>query len=250
MPDRAVAPPGFTLVVTTYREAEVLGGTLPHIADALRALGRPAEVVFVDDGSGDGTPEWVESQFPTLSDLSPRLLVHPSNRGRGAALKTGFAAARMPYAGYVDLDLEVDAAHLPRLLAELDRGADAALGTRTYVASGRGLDLRTFLSLGYRRLSRLVLRHGLTDTEAGFKAFRTDALRRLLPHSVEDGWFFDTEVSMLLVLSGLRVAEVPVEFRRRFDKVSTVKVGRDVLRYLAGLRRFARRRPSLAEALR
>lgn len=251
MGDRAAAArPGVTLVVTTYREADVLAGTLSRIANALRGLERPAEIVFVDDGSGDDTPDWVRSRLDGLADLSPRLLVHERNRGRGAALKTGFAASRMPYAGYLDLDLEVDVKWLPPLLAALDSGADAAVGSRVYVPTRGGPDLRTILSLGYRRLSRAVLRHPFSDTEAGFKAFRTDALRRLLPHSREDGWFFDTEICMLFFLSGLRVTEVPIQFLRRRDKVSTVKVGRDVLRYLVALFRFARRGPSLRSALR
>jgi glycosyltransferase involved in cell wall biosynthesis len=249
--DPGAGPPvGFTLVITTYREADVLAGSLPRIAAALRALDRPAELVFVDDGSGDGTAAFVESQLPGLADLSPRLLLHARNRGRGAALRTGFSAARGRAAGYLDLDLEVDVAHLPALLSALDAGADAAIGRRTYVRTRRGFDLRTFLSLGYRRLSRLVLRHGLSDTEAGFKAFRATALARLLPHAREDGWFFDTESVMLARLAGLRIAEVPVEFRRRTDKVSTVRVARDVLRYLVALHRFTRRRRALAAALR
>ena len=126
----------------------------------------------MDDGSGDGTAEWVESRFPELADLSPRLLRHEWNRGRGAALSTGFRAARGRYAGYMDLDLEVDASHLPAVLAALDAGADVATGARTYVSASPLPDFRTVLSVGYRWLSRLVLHHRLCDTETGFKFFR------------------------------------------------------------------------------
>jgi glycosyltransferase involved in cell wall biosynthesis len=245
-----VTAPRLSLVVTTFRETGVLAGTLPRIAAALRALGRPCEIVFVDDGSGDGTAEWVEAQAPSLSDLSPRLLRHAKNRGRGAALRTGFASARGLYAGYLDLDLEVDASYIAPVLEALDRGADVATGARTYVREGALPDLRTVLSVGYRGVSRAVLHHRLKDTETGFKFFRRERLVPLLPHLVEPGWFFDTEVMVVSEMAGRRIAEVPVLFRRRTDKESTVRLPRDVVRYLASLRRFARRRPRLAARLR
>ena len=242
--------PYLSLVVTTYREADVLAGSLPRIAAALRALrSGPCEVVFVDDGSGDGTADRVESRFPEIADLSPRLLRHAENRGRGAALSTGFRAARGRYAGYMDLDLEVDASYLPAVLAALDTGADVATGLRRYVSARSLPDFRTVLSVGYRWLSRLVLHHRLRDTETGFKFFRRDRLVGVLPHLREPGWFFDTEVMVVSAMSGLAIREVPVDFRRRRDKVSAVRVRRDVGRYLAALARFVRRRRALALAL-
>lgn len=246
----AAGEPDLSLVVTTFRETSVLAGSLPRIAAAMRALGRRVELVFVDDGSGDGTPAWVEAQLPPLADLSPRLLVHPENRGRGAALATGFRAARGRWCGYLDLDLEVDVAYVADAVAMLERGADVVVGVRTYVPTAPGFDVRTFLSVGYRHLSRAVLHHRLRDTETGFKFFRRESLLALLPHLREAGWFFDTEVMIVHAMAGRRVGELPVEFHRRHDKVSTVKVARDVRRYLAALGRFVVRRPALARALR
>ena len=242
--------PRLSLVVTTFRETDVLAGSLPRIAATLRGLGAASELIFVDDGSGDGTPDWVRSQFDAYADLSPRIFVHPTNRGRGAALVTGFREARGTCVGYMDLDLEVDSTYLPACLTALDRGADVALALRTYARMRPGFDLRTFLSLGYRHFSKLVLRHPLHDTEAGYKFFRREALSRLLPRIRESGWFFDTEIAMLAVLAGMRIEEVPVEFRRRDDKVSTVRVGRDVRRYLVSLARFVARRGDVARGLR
>ena len=244
------AAPRLTLVVTTYREADVLEGSLPRIAAALRALDGGAEVVFVDDGSGDGTVAAIERGLPHLADLAPRLLVHERNRGRGAALVTGFTAARGRNVGYLDLDLEVPETHVAACVEALDAGADVALACRTYVRTRPGFDLRTFLSLGYRRLTRLVLRHPVKDTEAGYKFFRRESLSRLLPHVREGGWFFDTEIVMLAWLARMRIAEIDVEFRRRSDKTSAVRVARDVRRYLAALGKFAARRGAVARRLR
>lgn len=249
MPDAAPAP-DLSLVITTYKETSVLEGSLPRIATALRALGRPVELVFVDDGSGDGTAEWVEAQARGLVDLAPRVLRHATNRGRGAALRTGFEAARGRYCGYLDLDLEVDVAYVAPTVALLDAGADVVVGVRTYVKTRPGFDVRTFLSVGYRHLSRTVLRHRLRDTETGFKFFRRDRLLPLLPHIEEGGWFFDTEVMMVSALARRRIAELPVDFHRRHDKVSTVKVARDVRRYLGALARFTTRRRRVTAAVR
>jgi glycosyltransferase involved in cell wall biosynthesis len=248
--DASPAAPRLTLVVTTFREADVLAGSLPRIAAALRALPDGAELLFVDDGSGDGTAEWLRARLPELADLSPRLFVHETNRGRGAALVTGFTAARGRNVGYLDLDLEVPETHLAACVDALDAGADVAIACRRYVATKPGFDLRTFLSLGYRRLTRLVLRHPVKDTEAGYKFFRRASLLRLLPHVREGGWFFDTEIVMLAWLASMRIAEVDVEFRRRSDKVSTVRVARDVRRYLVALLAFAGRRGAVARRLR
>lgn len=248
MADPATAPE-LSLVITTFRETSVLAGSLPRIVAALRALGTATELVFVDDGSGDGTPAFVEARAAELPDLAPQTLRHPVNRGRGAALRTGFTAARGTYVGYLDLDLEVDVGYLAPTLARLRAGADVVVGVRTYVKTRPGFDLRTFLSVGYRHLSRSVLRHRLRDTETGFKFFRRDRLLPLLPHIEEGGWFFDTEVMMVSALARRRIAELPVDFRRRHDKVSTVKVARDVRRYLGALGRFAARRRRVAAAV-
>ena len=249
-PDADPTAPRLTLVVTTYREADVLAGSLPRIAAALRDLPGGAEVVFVDDGSGDGTADFVRSRLADLADLAPRLFVHETNRGRGAALVTGFRAARGRHVGYLDLDLEVPETHVAACVDALDAGADLAIAWRTYVPVRSGFDLRTFLSLGYRRLTRAVLRHPVNDTEAGYKFFRRASLLTLLPHVREGGWFFDTEIVMLAWLASMRIAEVPVEFRRRSDKVSTVRVARDVRRYLVALLAFAGRRGDVARRLR
>ena len=245
-----MTPPILSLVITTFRETDVLAGSLPRIAATLRGLGRPCELVFVDDGSGDGTAEWVEARCPAYADLSPRVLRHPTNRGRGAALRTGFEAARGAYCGYLDLDLEVDVAYLPETVRLLDDGADVVIAVRTYVKDRPGFDFRTFLSVGYRHLSRLVLRHRMNDTETGYKFFRRDRLLPLLPHIEEGGWFFDTEVMMVSWLAKRRIAEQPVDFHRRTDKVSTVKIARDVRRYLAALGRFVVRRRRLVARLK
>lgn len=244
-----MSAPTLSLVITTFRETDVLAASLPRIAAALRALGRPCELVFVDDGSGDGTADWVEAQGPAYADLAPRVLRHVVNRGRGAALRTGFEASRGAYCGYLDLDLEVDVAYLAPAVARLDAGADVVIGVRTYVKDRPGFDVRTFLSVGYRLLSRSVLRHRMKDTETGFKLFRRAALAPLLPHIEEGGWFFDTEVMMVSWLARRRIAELPVDFHRRNDKQSTVKVARDVRRYLVALARFVGRRRRLVAAL-
>lgn len=241
--------PALSLVITTYREADVLAGSLPRIAAVLRGLGRACELVLVDDGSGDGTADRVEGMCAPYADLSPRVLRHPTNRGRGAALRTGFHAATGTCCGYLDLDLEVDATYVPAALACLERGADVVVGVRTYCQDRPGVDVRTVLSVGYRHLSRFVLHHRLKDTETGFKFFRRAALVPLLPHVREPGWFFDTEVMMVASLAGLRIAQLPVDFHRRIDKVSTVRVARDVRRYLGALARFARRRRRLVREL-
>jgi glycosyltransferase involved in cell wall biosynthesis len=230
-------PPDLSLVVPCYNEAEHLRGSVAAVREVLDQTRYDYEIVFVDDGSQDATRAIVEELC--AGDQRCRYIFHERNRGRGAAVKTGFAASSGRVTGFLDIDLEVHARYVPALANLILRhGFDVAIGRRYYLLSQTGGLMRHFLSLAYRLLLKLLLDCGVRDTETGCKFFRRDTAGGAVLQSQCDGWFWDTEVMGRAALAGLRIHEMPVLFLRRLDKRSTVRVLPDSLRYLVELHRF------------
>jgi len=229
--------PDLSLAIPCYNEAEHLEDSVRQLVEVLDGTRYDYEVVFVDDGSTDGTRDLL----PRVCAGRPRLryLLHEQNRGRGGAFKTGFAAARGRITGYIDIDLEVHARYIPALVALIDKhGIDVATGYRHYLLSQTGGLHRELLSMGYRFLCRLLLGLGVRDSETGCKFFKRETAAGVVLGSQSDGWFWDTEVMSRAALAGLSIEELPVLFLRRVDKTSTVRLLRDVRGYLVELYRF------------
>ncbi len=232
-----------SVIVPLYQEGPTLRDSLVRLAAALAAGTRRWEIVFVDDGSRDGSRQVAEHWAVEHRQGDPtaeiRSAHHARNRGRGAAVKTGLLAARGTVAGFLDIDLEVGEQFIDPCVAAVEAGADVVVGEREYALQPRSW-LRHLLSKGYASLCRSVIHTSVRDTEAGFKWFRREALLPLLDHIEDDGWFFDTEVVVRAERAGLTVISVPVEFVRRFEKTSTVRPLRDSLVYLRRLFAFRR----------
>jgi glycosyltransferase involved in cell wall biosynthesis len=168
-----------------------------------------------------------------------RKIVHQANVGRGGTVTEGMREARGRYVGFIDIDLEVHARYLLPCLLALDAGYDVATALRVYRFTVRSID-RYVLSRGYRWLMRQLLQVDLQDTETGFKLFRRDRILPVLDACQDRGWFWDTEVMVRSQRAGLRIAEIPALFVRRFDKQSSVNALRDSIEYFMKLWRFRR----------
>lgn len=211
-------PVGLSLVIPAYNEAAVI---VRAVDEAVTALGRAFErweLLVVDDGSTDDTGE-------LAARLGVRVLRHRTNRGYGAALRTGFTAARYELVAFTDADCQFD-------LRDLGRLADEAQGAE--VVAGRRVDRqdpwrRRVLSRGYNRLVRTLLGTGVADCDCALKVFRLEVLADLLPES--RGFFVNAEMLHRARRLGLTVAEVPVAHRPRAGGVSKVSL-REVPRTL------------------
>ena len=236
-PSGALDAPWLSVIVPLYDEGPTLEASLQRLLAWLQRSGHSWELLLIDDASRDATRATADDFVARHPQLPLRCAHHPRNTGRGRVVRDGLAAARGQVAGYLDIDLEVAEDALGPCLAALSGGADVAVGRRRYALEPHSL-LRHVLSRGYSRLVRALLGTRLRDTESGCKWFRMTSIAPLLPRLVHDGWFFDTEIMMRAERAGLAIAEVPVEFRRRFDKTSTVRPLRDSLAYLGALLRF------------
>jgi len=195
-----------SVVIPVYNEA----ATVRPLVQKVAAIREVAEMIVVDDGSGDGTRTVLEG---LKKEYGFRLLAHERNRGKGAAIRTGLRHATAPYTVVQDADLEYDPADYPRLLAPLLAGkADVVYGSR-YRGCPEAEAWHTLVNRCLTFLSNLVNRRHLTDMETCYKVFPTKLLRSLPLRC--DRFGFEPEVTALLSRRGARIAEVPVSYRRR-----------------------------------
>jgi dolichol-phosphate mannosyltransferase len=202
-------------IVPTYNEAENIAPLLGKILATREDL----HVLVIDDASPDGTAALVRAH-EAFGDRV-HLLERSGKLGLGSAYRTGFdwAIAR----GYdacleIDADLSHDPADIPRLIAALDAGADAAVGSR-YLEGVRVINWpehRLLLSAGASRYVRLCTGLPLTDATSGFKALRSSALAAIDRAQLRaDGYGFQVELHWLLWTAGCRLVEVPIVFTER-----------------------------------
>lgn len=229
--------PAVSLLVPVFNEAPAL----PRMLAGLRALRLDAEVVAVDDGSGDGSGRILHEaarRWPAL-----RVLVHRANRGKGAAVSTALAAARGRIVVLQDADLETDPRDIPRLLAALARagrrsGAPvAAFGTRfpRHARPARVPRLTWLVNRVLTGAVNLLFGAGLTDMACAYKVLPRDLLRDL--RLTARRFDLEAELTVALLRRGYRIVEVPIRYRPRTyaegKKIHPV----DGLRILAALLR-------------
>ena len=206
-------PEHVTVVVPTYNERS----NLPHLLASVRLHGY--RVLVVDDGSPDGTGSLADEI--AAEDEMIEVLHRPRKEGLGPAYAAGFdVVLGTPARAVVEMDADFshNPADLPRLVEALNRGADLAIGSR-YVPGGATPDWplpRRLISRGGNVYARLALGIPVRDATAGFRAFRSDALRALPYRTAEaSGYGFQVEMAWRAITGGLEVVEIPIVFRDR-----------------------------------
>ncbi len=217
---------GLSLILPAFNEGAGIREAIAEADEALAKLVDDYEVIVVDDGSGDGTAAAVLAEAARRPRV--RLLRHESNRGYGAALRSGFEAARFDRVAFTDADCQFHLADLAPLLRLAEDHA-VAVG---YRVGRKDAWPRRFLSWGYNALARALLGTRVRDCDCALKVFRREALVRLLPRA--DGFFVNTEMLGRARQLGLGVAEVGVRHRPRLRGRSTVSLSQ-VPRVLAAL---------------
>jgi dolichyl-phosphate beta-glucosyltransferase len=236
-----------SLVLPAFNEAARLP---PYLREIRTYFSGPAcgdyEVIVVDDGSSDGMSHAILTHVGEWSEL--RLLRHDSNRGKGAAVRTGMAAARGELILFADSDGATPIAEERRLRAAIRDGADLAIGSRLIPAPGLARSRRWYREIGSRLfavVSHSVLHISARDTQCGFKMFRREFVGRLFGSCREDGYLFDLHVLALSERLGLMTAEVGVAWSE--IRGSKIRPAADPWLMVAGLHRVRR---GVAEAAR
>jgi glycosyltransferase involved in cell wall biosynthesis len=199
-----------SVVMPAYNEEATIE---PAIA-AVLASPWVGELIVVDDASHDGTGELIDALAE--NDKRIRVLHHPVNQGKGAALRTGFGHATLDFVVIQDADLEYDPNEFPKLLAPLlDGNADVVYGSR--FAGGESHRVLYFWHLVGNKLltlaSNMVTNLNLTDMETCYKAFRREIIQGVTIS--EDRFGFEPEITAKLARQRARFYEVGISYDGR-----------------------------------
>ncbi|MCU1462306.1 MAG: dolichyl-phosphate mannose synthase related protein [Acidimicrobiales bacterium] len=197
-----------SVIVPVFNERN----TVAEIIRRMRAVELPVdrEIIVVDDGSSDGT----EKVLPTLEDSTVRLIRHPGNRGKGAAIRTGLEGARGDLVLIQDADLEYDPEDWPKLLAPVLRGkARVVYGSRF---TGEHTNLLYLHWIGNKFLSlvtNILYNTTLSDMETCYKLFDRRVLDGITIRA--ERFEFEPEITAKVLRRGHRIYEVPISYAGR-----------------------------------
>jgi glycosyltransferase involved in cell wall biosynthesis len=226
-----------SVVIPVYNEAS----TVREIVEAVRnAPVDDIEIIVVDDGSTDGTTSILQDDVESMVD---KVIYHPQNRGKGAAVRSGFASITGDVVVIQDADLELDPGEYPSLLGPIEMGlADVVFGSR--FMGGRTHEVVSFWHMVGNRLltllSNIFSNLDLTDMETCYKMFRKEVIDTITVE--EDRFGFEPEMTAKVAKGGWRVYETPISYRAR-NAAQGKKIGwKDGVRAVVAIVKYNLRR--------
>ncbi|HEX2047737.1 MAG TPA: glycosyltransferase family 2 protein [Acidimicrobiales bacterium] len=229
-------PEGRTLsvIVPVYNERN----TVAEVLRRIRRVELPVdlEVVVVDDGSTDGTAQILAA----LEDSTVQVVRHPTNVGKGAAIRTGLQYVRGELVLIQDADLEYDPEDWPRLLRPVLRGRSQVVYGSRFSGEGGSMPASDWVGNRFLSLTTNVLYNtSLSDMECGYKLFTRKVLDDITIES--DRFDFEPEITAKVLRRGYRIYEVPVSYAgrpasegRKFDWRDGVRAVGTLVRYRWG----------------
>ncbi len=196
---------GLTVVIPAYNEEKGIQGVLDRILAAMEGMNLPFEIIVVDDGSKDGTVE-------SLREKPVRVLQHETNRGYGAALKTGIRASRYSHVAIVDADGTYEEKDLPKLMGYTET-YDMVVGART----GKGAKIpliRRPAKWILNRLANYLTETRIPDLNSGFRIFDKSVAKKffnILPSSFS----FTSTLTMALLTNGYSIKYIESGYKTR-----------------------------------
>jgi glycosyltransferase involved in cell wall biosynthesis len=203
--------PRYSIVIPAYNEAKRLGSTLERVLNYVTSQQWDAEVIVVNDGSRDATPELVREAAERCRFL--RLIENPGNRGKGYSVRNGMLNATGELLLFSDADLSSPIEEASKLFTAIQNGADIAIGSRWIrpeTQTKRQSPLRQVYGRAFNIALRILLGLKQKDTQCGFKAFTRNAALKIFPLQHIERWGFDPEILFLARRFAFRVDEVPV----------------------------------------
>ena len=238
--------PDVSIVIPAFDEEERLGDSLHKIQAYISTQGILAEIVVVDDGSGDKTTQVAETALAEHPEIQSQALRYDKNRGKGYAVRTGMTAARADIVLFSDADLSTPIEEMPKLVDPIRSGEfDVTFGSRAIDRSLIGTHQPWRREQGGKVMNfviRTMSRLPFSDTQCGFKAFDMRKFRPLLDVMTIDRFGFDVEFLFVANYHGLRLREIPVRWSNvEGSKVNVVRDTRRMFFELSQIRRNAKR---------
>jgi dolichyl-phosphate beta-glucosyltransferase len=205
--------PELSIIVPAYNEESRLPATLQSVWEFLYGDNRDFELLVVDDGSMDSTPDIVEHFARTHTGV--RLVSYAPNRGKGYAVRAGIMAARGDLLLINDADGSSPIEELLKLERSIADGADLAIGSRAKPDDTRvvaALAYRKFIGNTFNLIVQGLVLPGIYDTQCGFKLFKRDVARDIFSVSRLNGYGFDVEILYVAKSRGYKISEIPINW--------------------------------------
>jgi glycosyltransferase involved in cell wall biosynthesis len=203
-------------IMPAYNEQECIVKATEDLRAALADCTEEFEIILVDDGSTDQTPQLMDGLADAYAEV--RVIHHQPNAGYGVSLRDGFLAARLPLVFYSDGDRQFDMREIPRLLEHVD-SCDIVTG---YRARRQDPWMRKFFSWGFKQLIGVVFGVYVRDCDCAFKLYRRKDFKHI---TMESRMFFiDAEILAKANALGYRIGEVPVTHLPRSGGQTTVRL--------------------------
>lgn len=229
--------PHLSVIIPAYNEAGRIVATLDAVSQYLQQQSYTAEVITVDDGSDDSTAEIVERW--SANNKGCFRLERIEHGGKGAAVRHGMLVASGEYRFMCDADLAMPINHLAAFLQHMESGYDIVIGSRQIAGANRygESQFRHMLGRAYNKMVRVIAVRDIDDTQCGFKCFSAAAAETLFPLQRVKGWGFDVELLFLARRLGMRVLEIPIEWRHDADsRLNPASAGLNMLRDVLAIR--------------
>ncbi len=200
-----------TVVIPCYNEKDSIHTIVNKV---LAAPIENKEIIIVDDKSTDGTSEILDRE---IAPLVSRIIHHEVNRGKGGALRTGFAHATGDVVMIQDADLEYDPNEYPLVVTPVVRGeCDVCYGSRFLHQAAKGYKANQLANKGLTAMSNFFTRLHLTDMETCYKCFKREVIQAV--DIKENRFGFEPEITAKIARMGARVKEVPISYYPRTNE--------------------------------
>jgi len=233
-----MASPQLSIVIPAYNESARIERTLARVMECVAQQGWDAEVLVVDDGSKDSTPEIVQEWMQRYPRL--HLIKNVGNRGKGYSVRNGLLQAAGEIVMFTDADLSAPMEEAERLFAAIREGADVAIGSRWLDKQRQTIHqplYRRFFGRCFNWVTRLIMGLPFKDTQCGFKAFKRSAAQIIFRLQRIERWGFDPEILFIAQKLGYEIREVPVTWGHdERSRMSYLKDGMKMLEEMAVIR--------------
>jgi len=180
-----------SVLMPAHNESGIIAETINETINTLEAVGIEYEIAVVDDGSSDGTLD----QALAVAESHPciKILTYEENKGKGFALSYGFQFTQGDFVLFLDADLDLPPAQIPRFMNSLtENNADVVIGSKRHPLSNVDYPrIRCLWSKGYGMLVKMLFNLNVTDTQVGIKMFKREVLETVLPQVKINRYAFD-----------------------------------------------------------